>query len=453
MLESRSLLRSLSSPLTSSVTLSLSFTLGVALAVLAAPAPLRAQDTTHAVRIGLTYQPGTKPGVVVLAVTGAWGDSIQGIIARDLDYGDRVNVIGLPGTPAAGSLQSLGPSVSYPLWKSLGAAAAVQATVTSTGVHVAVHDVTGTKIVQVADFPLPPTGGSGEWRLAVHGVADEVEQWITGIHGVAQTRLLFVRGGRVYVVDSDGWGERQVSDAGLALSPAWSPDGHTIAYSVLGSRGWSIVTKDVNGGAARTLPSTTTGLNTTPAFSPNGSSLAYSHGDEAGTDLMLVTLGGGAPSRITVGHGSDNTSPEFSPDGRRIAFTSGRAGHPEVYIMDVDGSNVELLTPFNFGDQNYRSNPDWAPDAQHIAFQSQIGGMFQIMVISLRDRSVKQLTSEGVNEDPAWAPDARHLVFTSSRTGVKQLFILDSESGRARQLTHAGGARLAAWSRSLGHGR
>ena len=122
--------------------------------------------------------------------------------------------------------------------------------------------------------------------------------------------------------------------------------------------------------------------------------------------------------------------------------------------MDVDGSNVELLTPFNFGDQNYRSNPDWAPDAQHIAFQSQIGGVFQIMVISLRDRSVKQLTSEGVNEDPAWAPDARHLVFTSSRTGAKQLFILDSESGRARQLTHAGGARLAAWSRSLGqHGR
>ena len=156
MLESRSFLRSLSSALSSP----LSFALGAALAVLALPTAVRAQDTTHAVRIGLTYQAGTKPGVVVLAVTGAWGDSIQAIIARDLDYGDRVNVIGLPGTPAAGSLQSLGPSVSYPLWKSLGAAAVVQATVTSGGVHVAVHDVTGAKIVQVADFPLPPTGGA-----------------------------------------------------------------------------------------------------------------------------------------------------------------------------------------------------------------------------------------------------------------------------------------------------
>ena len=79
--------------------------------VAAIPLPPRvaaAQDTTHAVRIGLTYQPGTKPGVVVTAVRGPWGDSVQAIIARDLDYGDRINVIGLPGSEAAGALQNAG---------------------------------------------------------------------------------------------------------------------------------------------------------------------------------------------------------------------------------------------------------------------------------------------------------------------------------------------------------
>ena len=156
-----------------------------------------------------------------------------------------------------------------------------------------------------------------------------------------------------------------------------------------------------------------------------------------------------AVRRVTVGRGTDNVSPSYSPDGRRVAFTSGRSGHPEVYIMDADGTGAELLTPFAFGDQYYRSNPDWSPDGRNVAFQSQVAGQFQIMTISLRDRGVKQHTSESTNEDPSWAPDGRHIVFTSSRTGVKQLWVLDTESGRVRQLTRSGGARLAAWSPRL----
>ena len=43
-------------------------------------------------------------------------------------------------------------------------------------------------------------------------------------------------------------------------------------------------------------------------------------------------------------------------------------------------------------------------------------GGFRSMTIALRDRTVRQLTSDGINEDPKWAPDSRHLVFTSNRT-------------------------------------
>ena len=116
--------------------------------------------------------------------------------------------------------------------------------------------------------------------------------------------------------------------------------------------------------------------------------------------------------------------------------------------MDADGTNAEQLTPFAIGDQYYRASPDWSPDGRAVAFQSLIDNRFQVMTIGLRDRSVRQLTSEGANEDPSWAPDGRHLVFTSNRSGTRELWVLDSESGRARQLTHASG-RLAAWSARL----
>jgi TolB protein len=62
---------------------------------------------------------------------------------------------------------------------------------------------------------------------------------------------------------------------------------------------------------------------------------------------------------------------------------------------------------------------------------------------------VKQLTTDGSNEDPSWAPDARHLVFSSTRGGVRQLYVIDVESGRTRQLTRGDAARLPAWSPRL----
>ena len=410
--------------------------------------PAHGQDTTQrGVRIGLTYRPGTKPGVVVLPVNGPGGDSARAIVARDLDFGDRIEVIDGSGVsrPTDGN-----GAVSYGIWKSLGAAALVQITLTPSLARVAVHDVTARKVAQSQDFPIAATEGSAEWRMAMHGISDEIERWITGVRGVARTRILYVRGGRVYVVDSDGHGERAVTPSGTAMAPAWHPDGRHIAYSRLGTRGWNVEVLDLGNGGAKPVTATAGGLNTTPVFSPDGKWLVYAHGAENGTDLYAVqAFTGGAARRITLGRGTDNVSPTFSPDGRRVAFTSGRSGHPEVYTADFDGSNMELLTPFNFGDQNYRSNPEWSPDGRSIVFQSQLDGLFQIMTINLRDRSIKQLTSEGTNEDPSWAPDGRHVVFTSTRTGVKQLFVLDTESGRARQLTHSSGSRLSAWSRYL----
>ena len=416
-----------------------------ALPVLAQDPPQRQQG----VRLGLMYQPGVKPGVVVLPIRG--GDSVRAMVQRDLDYSDRVEIIGREGTSTYDVANAAASgALNYGLWKTLGAAAVVQATMTASGVRVALHDVAASRVLQVQDFSLPSAAGTPAWRLAAHGISDEIERWITGRRGVAQTRVLFVRGGRVYVVDSDGAGEQPVTREGTSLSPAWHPGGRYVAYTVFGARGTQIAIRDLVGGQTRLVTATPPGLNITPEFSPTGNLLVYAHGQESGADLVVTDPFGTAPARrITVGRGTDNVSPSFSPDGRRLAFTSGRSGHPEVYVMDADGSNAELLTPFNFGDQNYRSNPAWSPDGRLIAFQSQIAGRFQIMTISLRDRSVRQLTSEGINEDPSWSPDSRHLVFTSNRTGTKQLFVLDVESGRTRQLTGSGGARLAAWSRLL----
>src|SRR5205823_3243094 len=107
------------------------------------------QDTStidRGVRIGIVYRPGVRPGLVMLPRTGMGLDSVRAIVARDLDYSDRFEVITLPGgdsirlatsstaprgtstrragagTPATGGAQGgTGGTLNYPLYQALGA--------------------------------------------------------------------------------------------------------------------------------------------------------------------------------------------------------------------------------------------------------------------------------------------------------------------------------------------
>jgi TolB protein len=413
--------------------------------LLLGPVALAAQDTTsRGVRIGLTYDPGTKPGVVVMPVSGLAGDSIAAIVARDLDLGDRINVIALDAAAARTVARAGAPN--WPLLAQLGAAAAVQVTPTAGGLHLAVYNVGTKQTALIRDYPAPTMSDARAWRAAVHGLADELEESLTGTRGIARTRVMFERGGRLWIVDSDGHGEAPISGAATPGSASWHPNGRTITYSTYVPS--QVVVQDL-GGRARTIAGGN-GVYISPIFTPDGANVVYGHGVDDGVDLYIAPVSGGGGRRLSVGRGSDNVSPSFSPDGRRIAFMSGRAGHPEIYTMDADGTNVDLLTPLDVGESAYRASPDWSPDGRLVAFQSRIGGQFQLLTVNLRDRGLKQLTSDGSNDDPSWAPDGRHLVFVSNRSGTRQLWVIDVESGRTRQLTRGASARLPAWSPRLG---
>jgi len=416
--------------------------------------PILAQDTvSRGVRIGLRYDPGSKPGIIVLPVSGGSGDSIRAILERDFDYSDRLTPIPLSpedgsvlaGTPAPGG----GPALNYPVFAKVGAAGVLQITITTRGLHVVLHDVARSAVANVREFPVPRGDFTREWRQSIHAVSDIVQEWITGEKGSSQTRISFTRSDVIYVIDSDGFGESQLPMIGPALSSAWNPQGTMITYNTYGT-GSRIAVLELRTGKTRDFGALRNTTNMTPVFTPDGKSIVYSVSSETGADLYLNPLEGEvSPRKITVGKGSMNFAPSFNPDGRRLAFQSTRPGHPEVYIVDVDGTNVDLFTNFDFGDQNDRAAPDWSPDGRQIAFHSRIDGRFQVFTMSLRDRQPRQLTSEGENEDPSWAPDGRHLVFASTRSGAKQLWVLDVESARLRQLTQVGGSRVPAWSPRL----
>ena len=417
-----------------------------ALAPLALARTAQAQDTTKAyegVRVGINYTPGARPGLVV--IPGAGLDSVRAIVRRDLDYSDRFEMIAI-GDPAGGT--TAGP-VNYGLYKALGAEFAVELVDEGGKVTARLHDIGRSVLANQQSAALPPPTDAN-FRLAVHVLSDEITRWATGTPGIAATRILFVQNGRVWQMDSDGFGARALTpDGQTSLSPAWAPDGRRMAFTKLVQGRGGVFLQTLATGEVSELPGTETALNITPMFAPDGQHVVYARSDEKGTDIYVATPGNRSPQRLTAGKFADNLSPTYSPDGRRIAFVSTRAGPPQLYVMGADGTEQELFAPFDFGVTGPSYAPEWSPDGSSVVFHREVSGTPQIFVLTVAGRKLRQITSTGRNEDATWAPDGRHLCFVSDRTGARQLWVIDAETGRNRQLSTPGWARLPAWSRRL----
>ncbi len=292
-----------------------------------------------------------------------------------------------------------------------------------------------------------------ERRLGIHVVSDEIERWITGTRGIAATRIAFIDGTRLKIVDSDGANPRTIPTVGAALSPSWHPLGRYLVYVDADDRGTRIAQVDLRTMKPRLLSASNRALNITPVYTKDGKNIVWASGGDSPAELVLASAAGDdtVPQAFVGRTGFETTSPSFSPDGKQVVFMSPRPLTPQLYTMNVNGTGLRLLTPVVAGKRSYRTGADWSPAGDEIAFQQQ-NGDFQVWTIRVKDRVMTQLTNEGENEDPAWAPDGRHLSITRRLGAIGEprgIWVLDERTGRLRQLTVTGDARLSDWSPAL----
>jgi TolB protein len=102
--------------------------------------------------------------------------------------------------------------------------------------------------------------------------------------------------------------------------------------------------------------------NSTPAWSPDGKSIAFAALDVDHFDIFTMTKDGSNLKRMTAakkpnGRAANNESPSWSPDGRAIMFSSDRTGKNQIYLIAPDGTNERRVT-----DDNYNwDKPKWSP--------------------------------------------------------------------------------------------
>ena len=107
----------------------------------------------------------------------------------------------------------------------------------------------------------------------------------------------------------------------------------------------------------------------------------------------------------------------ISPDGKRIAFVRQTGGNYDLWMQDVDGSDLVQLTSNRFGD----FEPAWSPDGRHIAFASNRHSKGEVLgtsiyVLNIENGRITRLTNAPRATDgaPTWL-DAHTIVFHANR--------------------------------------
>ncbi|HZQ95881.1 MAG TPA: protein kinase [Candidatus Sulfotelmatobacter sp.] len=227
--------------------------------------------------------------------------------------------------------------------------------------------------------------------------------------------------------------------AGLEETPAFSPDGKSVAFvsDSVGSR--QIFIRLLAGGPPLQITHDS-GTHLEPRWSQDSASLIYytppPEGGSQGT-LSEVAALGGPPRRLA----SSLSGADVSHDGKRLCYFRLGDGQMQLVASDRDGSNVRVVmqTPVSF---SYRK-PRWSPDDSMIAFlHSRENWADDVYVVPSGGGSPRQISDDNtLMSGLAWMNDGSHIVYSSARGSTvlylptMHLWKVSTKGGDAQQIT------------------
>lgn len=265
--------------------------------------------------------------------------------------------------------------------------------------------------------------------------------------------------------------------------PIWSPDGHRIAFSRVGSDHCEMFVVAGLGGAEQHVRKCQDPGANYFDWTPDGRGLVSSERADGGKgdfELFRFDLDSGEQRPISYERtaGAQDLDARYSPDGRQLAFRRGLAPYSDLFVMPAEGGGrPRQVTHVSARIRGYA----WAADNRTLVYSSDHSGMQALYAIDVEDGHEEplgiapaaypdaarsgdavvyeilrtrerlktlslrqegtpmQLLAPSTGNDYAavLSPDGGRLAFASDRSGQRQAWLYDFESKTATQLTDA----------------
>jgi Tol biopolymer transport system component/DNA-binding winged helix-turn-helix (wHTH) protein len=270
-------------------------------------------------------------------------------------------------------------------------------------------------------------------------------------------RLAFVRivpqarENSIIVAGVDGTGERKIfsdstssfklatqPDAG-ATSPAWSPDGKTIACPVRitdsGGEYETILGFPAEGGAAKPLTPERWQMVGRMEWLSDGSGLVLAAAEQESAparQIWYVSYPKGEARKVTNDL-NDYQDVSLTLDSRTLVTVQSERQANIWVAPDGDATRAAQVTFTNY---DGLAGISWTPEGK-IVYTSHADGNEDLWIVGTDGSDQRQLTDNaGINRQPVVTPDGRYIVFVSERAGVRRLWRADAEGRHLLQLTN-----------------
>jgi tricorn protease len=190
-----------------------------------------------------------------------------------------------------------------------------------------------------------------------------------------------------------------------------------------------IITVPAEKGNARNLTNSPAVADRSPAWSPDGKSVAY-FSDASGEYALHIQNQDGLEKARVIGLGNPGSfffGPAWSPDAKKLSYTDKRLNLWYVDLNNPAPVKIDTDTYFAFGGMIHSS---WSPDSRWIAYTKLlVNHMRAVFIYSLDSKKSTQIT-DGLSdtESAVFDKSGKYLYFTASTNSGPTKVPLDMSS-------------------------